>query len=283
MTTFSSREALAKLTAIKPNDGWSIEREQVSPSSHITMRLLRRNVPLSDTPFLDIHYDLSQHAVVGVLTDDGSSCQVLVDTTTGKPASSNKIKIVSCKGSYKYKPLPMQSTSRATTTANMTPPGTADLSSQDKKLLEDYVKQALIVVAALVILKVLVSTMLIVVALPLLYIYLLSTCPPMESFDAKQQLKRVLRGYHLDDADPRKPKGILEEWTARLTATVTTELATLPGYTVEMLPLANALVWTSVSVPTANLQCYWIGANHRWYYIGSRELDSSATARPHQD
>ncbi|KAL3897689.1 MAG: hypothetical protein SGARI_006863 [Bacillariaceae sp.] len=136
-------------------------------------------------------------------------------------------------------------------------------------------------VAGVVLLKVLFATMLIIVVLPLLYFYLLSTCPAMDTFDGKQQLKRVLRGYHLDVADPRKPKGMWEEWTARLTATVTTELATMPGYTVEMLPLAGAVVWTSMSVPTANLQCYWVGANHQWYYVGSRELE--ATPRPHQD
>jgi hypothetical protein len=292
----SSETALNKLKSIKPNDGWSI---QISPSTK-TMKLLRRNVPLSDdTSFLDIHYDKGLNVVVGVLTEDGSICQVLVEVNTGNP-HSGRVKIVSCSEEYRYQIK--SSTNRSTTDASPTTTSTtapvtstntptlSDLSSQEKQVLEVYVKNALMLVAAAFVLKFLFSTMLIVLVLPLLYGYLYSTCPPADSFDGKQQLKRVLRGYHLPDAHPQKPKGLLEEWTARLTATVTTELATLPGYTVEMMPLAGAGIWTSMSVPTANLQCYWIGANHQWYYVGSRELEPTTTGnappsirRPHQN
>jgi hypothetical protein len=148
-----------------------------------------------------------------------------------------------------------------------------ELSAADKQLMETYVKYALIAVAAVVILKILASTIVIVAIFPLLFAYGISTCPPASTFDAKQQLKRVLRGHHLPESHPQKPKGFFEETVARVAATVTAELATLPGYSVEMTPLAGAAIWTSVQVPTANLQCYWLGANHQWYYIGSRELE----------
>jgi hypothetical protein len=292
MTTVSSQTALEKLKSLKPNDGWSI---QESPSSK-SMKLLRRNVPLSDnTAFLDIHYDKGLNMVVGVLTEDGSICQVLVDMNTGKPHSGG-VKTVSCSTEYRYHrsttdtSTPSSSTSTTTPSISTSTPASSDLSSQDKQLLEVYVKNALMFVAAAVVLKILFSTMLIVLVLPLLYGYLYSTCPPVDSFDAKKQLKRAIRGYHLPDAHPQKPKGLLEEWSARLTATVTTELATLPGYSVEMMPIASAVIWTSMSVPTVNLKCYWIGANHQWYYVGSRELEPTTTEnaapsmrRPHQD
>jgi hypothetical protein len=286
-TTVSSQKALAYLQAVKPNDGWAIQN---SGDNNKTMKLLRRNVPVSDSAFLDIHYDVKRQVVVGVLTQDGSTCQVLVDAQTKKPV--NGVKIVSCKD-YQYTPRTTNNNNVSTFATPSIPTNTPpnDLSSEEKQLLEVYVKNALMVVAAVIVLKVLFSTMLIVVVLPLLYGYLYSTCPPIDSFDAKQQLKRVLRGYHLPDAHPSKPKGLLEEWTARLTATVTTELATLPGYSVEMMPLGGAIIWTSMSVPTANLQCYWVGANHQWYYVGSRELDAAAngnatrtaTTRPHHE
>ncbi|KAG7344924.1 hypothetical protein IV203_032455 [Nitzschia inconspicua] len=284
-STASSQKALAYLKAVKPNDGWSIETISLSPSSGNKtdsilrrMKLLRRNVPVSDTSFLDIHYDVKQQVVVGVLTKDGSTCQVLVDGQTKKPVS--QVKIVSCPDYQYIIPNTNRSGEGAASSSSFSSETVGvpqDLSPQEKQLMEIYVKNALIAMAVLIAVKVLFSTMFIIVVLPLLYGFLYSTCPPMESFDAKQQLKRVLRGYHLSDTDPRKPKGVLEEWTARLAATVTTELATLPGYSVEMLPLGGAAIWTSMSVPTANLQCYWIGANHQWYYIGSRELDSTTT------
>lgn len=297
--TVASQKALAYLKAAKPNDGWAIQATTTTDDNNKKMiMLLRRNVPVSDTSFLDIHYDIKQQVVVGVLTDDGSTCQVLVDAQTKKPVS--QVRIVSCESSYQYAAAaaatatssgtsrrnPAANADRTTPTSNN---NNNDLSSQEKQLLEGYVKNALIAVAAVIALKVLFSTMLVVVVLPLLYGYLYSTCPTMDSFDAKQQLKRVLRGYHLPDAHPQKPKGLLQEWTSRIAATVTTELATLPGYTVEMWPvLPQAVIWTSMSVPTANLQCYWVGANHQWYYVGSRELttDQDATTptiRPHYD
>mmetsp|Transcript_25107 Transcript_25107/g.43961 ORF Transcript_25107/g.43961 Transcript_25107/m.43961 type:complete len:291 (-) Transcript_25107:271-1143(-) len=288
-TTVSSQKALSHLKSIRPNDGWSIVR-----SDDGGMKLLRRSVPLSDVSFLDIHFDGNGNgAVVGVLTRDGSECQVLV-SQDGKPV--NGVQTVSV-SNYEYKTAAATTSATASATRSSTTTSTTTtgepLSDADKQLMEEYTKYALMAIGAVIALKVLASSMMsiLVVLLPLLYLYGLSTCPPIETFDAKKELKRVLRGHHLPDTHPQKPKGVLEEWTARLTATVTTELATLPGYSVEMMPLGGAAVWTNMQVPTANLQCYWLGANHRWYYVGSRELEAttgtttsrSSTTRPHQD
>jgi hypothetical protein len=45
-----------------------------------------------------------------------------------------------------------------------------------------------------------------VLAFPVVYLYLVQNCPKMESFNAKKELKRVLRGVHLAEDDPNKPK-----------------------------------------------------------------------------
>lgn len=75
-----------------------------------------------------------------------------------------------------------------------------------------------------------------ILLLPLLYFYLVSCCPQASSFDGRKELKRVLRGKHLPEDHPEKPKSSLEKFAAKVTASVTTELATLPGYTTEMTP-----------------------------------------------
>ena len=48
----------------------------------------------------------------------------------------------------------------------------------------------------------------------------MSTCPTNETFEAKKELKRVLRGYYKSDADPSKPKNFLEKALAKVNATV---------------------------------------------------------------
>jgi hypothetical protein len=123
---------------------------------------------------------------VGVLMQDGSTCQVLVDTQTKKHV--NGVKIVSCKD-YQYIPRTSNSIHSAFATPSVpTNTPSNDLSSKEKQLLEVYVKNALMAVATVIDSKVLFFTVLIVVVLPLLYGYLYSTCPPINSFDAKPQL-----------------------------------------------------------------------------------------------
>ena len=71
----------------------------------------------------------------------------------------------------------------------------------------------------------------------------------------------------------------LEKLAAKVTATVTTELATLPGYTTEMTPFFKptpAAILVCMSVPTVNMQYYWVGAKGEWYFVFSKEIKPNA-------
>ena len=63
----------------------------------------------------------------------------------------------------------------------------------------------------------------------------MSTCPTNESFDAKRELKRVLRGDYKADTDPSKPKNFLEKALAKVTASVEAEAAAFAGCNVEII------------------------------------------------
>lgn len=103
-----------------------------------------------------------------------------------------------------------------------------------------------------------------------LTIILYCTCPSNASFDAKRELKRVLRGAHLPEDHPEKPKTWLEKTTAKITASVTTELATVTGYEVNMMSLAGCVSIACVRVPSVGRECYWVGVCNCWYYVMQR-------------
>lgn len=234
------------------------------------MRLLRRNVPLSDNFFLDIHYCPKEKFVVGVLTSDGTTCQVLVDEQ-GKPLTGVRVVSVTSYDPKKTDPPTAGGTTshRSTTTVDPLIPNFTP--EQNKQ----FVQYSLLFIGALILLKILASAdlaSLYLLALPLLYLYAVQTCPTMDSFDAKKELKRVLRGAHLPEDHPNKPKGLLEELAARVAASVTTELATFPGYELDMTSLGGAVWIADVRVPSAKLQGYWVGAFNKWYYITSYEI-----------
>lgn len=127
---------------------------------------------------------------------------------------------------------------------------------------------------AVAMMRVLVDAMYVVYifAFPAVFVYAIMTCPPIESFDAKKELKRVLRGYHLPENDPNKPKGFIEKAYAKVTASVTTELATGMGYEVTLYPFLGAAIVAAVRVPGANMDCYWIGAFGKWRYLFQQEI-----------
>jgi hypothetical protein len=87
--SITSQPASTHPRAIKPNDGWKAEKD-----AQCSLTLLRRNVPLVDNSFLDIHYNSNQNVVAGVLTQDGEICQVLVDESR-RPVSGVRIVSVS--------------------------------------------------------------------------------------------------------------------------------------------------------------------------------------------
>ena len=68
-----------------------------------------------------------------------------------------------------------------------------------------------------------------VIAVALLFWVMHKDCPSDDSFDSKRQLKRVLRGHHLAEDDPHKPKGFWGQNFARLGASLATELPSAMG------------------------------------------------------
>ena len=284
----SSDVALDHLQRIKPNDGWSIENKSGRLSNLV--RLTRRKVPLTDSYFLDIHYDATNtRQVVGILTTSSSGsggkvqAQVLVDSD-GRPMS-NKIALISVSG------YPAKRTSHGTSTTNTrtttaTPQSNTGYSATNLPSISDAQNRDLVMYggAALVsaiLFRILATSIasLSILLVPIAYFYLLSTCPTTESFDAKRELKRILRGHHLPEDHPDKPRGILSETIARIQASVTTEIATLPGYEITMVPIAGAALIVCVRVPSVEKDFYWIGAAKRWTYFYEVDIRNDGNSR----
>lgn len=194
------KEALTHLKNLKPYDGWTIEIH----SSTKEVRLLRRSIALTDNYFRDIHYDVVSGNVVGILLrGPPTKAQILVDDR-GKPLGKTPAIIVittwSPPGSNKA------SSSRQYSSGAAAPPrGEPALSEQQNQMLMKYAGYAVMIAIAA---KALMGafTTLAFLALPFLYLYATSTLPPVESFEAKKELKRVMRGHHLPEDHPDKPK-----------------------------------------------------------------------------
>ncbi len=234
----SSNEALQYLKRVKPLDGWTV---QVHPKL-VGVRLLRRNVPLTDTYFFDIHLDPSTRCVVGILTSSSrngdnkqqAQAQVLVDAK-GVPLPSRPVQLMTVTS---WKPTQLKpsttTTASATTTTSSTTVSARD--EENMQLLKFVWKHALVLIVGLSVARVLFTAVFFVymVTIPILFLYMVQTCPEESTFDAKKELKRVLRGYHLPEDHPEKPKGFWKETLARVTASVVTELSTGLGYEISM-------------------------------------------------
>lgn len=206
----SSSAVLKFLKSKKPLDGWSVERKSSSSS---LVRLTRRNVPLTESYFIDLHRDIDTGNVVGILTRPGrnGTCQgqILVDSS-GKPAGNN-IQLMTV-SSW----VPSASTAQRTQTTSSSSASATSARREATPTLSDESNRDILRYAAgffgvLLALRVVAqATALIALGLPLFYLYLVQTCPPIASFDAKKELKRVLRGHHLPEDHPNKPKGTID-------------------------------------------------------------------------
>lgn len=270
-----SQAALTYLRTILPQDGWSVQKDNVA-----LMKLYRRNVALSDDSFLDIHYDWEQNLVVGVVTVDGQTCQVLIDET-GKPVSG----IRSCSVSN-YDPTSSMdvrfeqarkiatiAASASTSAAPSTKPSSSNNPTTDEKLSPqqnvDIVKFALMAWAIAIGVKVLKMLaraadwkVLYLSLNSLIYVFALQTRPSTGSFDSDEELKRVLRRRRL----PEDPKGFfkgLAGLAARVSASFTAEV---PEYKLDFINAGVALL-ADVKVPSAQKEYYWVGAFGKWYYV----------------
>ena len=142
---------------------------------------------------------------------------------------------------------------------------------------QEMLKWAVMLIGALTILKTLASAFwqIALGSFPALFLYLRHTCPSKESFDKRKELKRVLRGHHLADDHPDKPKGYLESIMAKATASVTAETAVLSGTEVQLTSYQGACILVELKVPTINVIFYWIGIAGSWRYLFSRKIDGS--------
>jgi hypothetical protein len=241
----SSECALQQLRKIKPNAGWDVE--YMAGSSRL-MRLTCRKVPVTDKYFFDIHYDSGSNKVVGIClpvscmtTNNKAQGQILVDCSTGRLAGT-KIDRISVSG-YNYVPT------------------LTDAETRDIFLCAiAWAATALFGLSRLI------------VPAASAYLYLVYTCPSMESFDGKKEIKLIFSGDHLPENHPHKPNGLFSEALARTKASVATELATGPGNEVTMLPLAGAVVLAWARVPVVNMDLYWIGAYHQWWFVYGAKL-----------
>jgi len=214
----SSDAALQHLRQIKPTDGWKVEIRKGTTGVPL-VRLSRRGVPVTDSYFLDVVYDAPTNQVVGILAapkGGKAQAQVLVDQK-GKPVSGMNLLGV------RYPPVPPSSSSSASTQTTRTTTSRSNNNTAASPTLTDAQNRDLLfyggsAIAAAVVFRLVFNAMfgLYVLAFPLVYLYLVLNCPTAESFDAKKELKRILRGHHLPENHPQKPKGVLEEAFSRI-------------------------------------------------------------------
>lgn len=273
-----ARVALHHLNLLKPYDGWSIDTyETRAKDGRIKAQLIlrRRNVALSDTGFDDILFDKGTGTVVGVISSSPLSVHssiekkkaaVLVERDGIVSRRRREINIeVAREAPHDNTHSSVHESSKKTSIS----------SEQNKKILQ----YGGAILGSAVLLNIfsdviqMFSLSLSFLLLPFIIIAAL-TCPNMTTFNAKKELKRVLRGQHLPEDHPEKPKGWLAETTARFTASVATELASGLGYEVEHRPLGCA-IFTTVKLNSVDTECYWIGAFNKWYFIMQRKLNTS--------
>lgn len=286
MSSFTE-EALLHLKRVKPLDGWSVDTYRSSSTSEPKKMLCRRNVPLADDGFTDIYYDRnSSGCVIGVtepipkdtttttssivvkgvvlVEADGSVARarnISVRWTTPSTAPSTKLHADKPLRAEPSSPNMMTSASSGSTTPTL-------LSDEENKQL---LKMAFYVICLSVLLKVVLTSAwaaFYLLILPVLILYAMQTIPSNPSFDAKRELKRVLRGENLPADHPEKPKTWLEQTLSRVGATVAAEVAMgLGGYEVSLTNVLGVAKVAYVRLPMAKMNCYWLGIWGRWYYV----------------
>ena len=304
-----TKAAIRHLLLLKPTDGYSAESYQ-SSSGRVQVLLRRRNVQLGETSgFEDLVLDPDTKCVVGVteyidplhkyargvvlVEKDGSVCRdhrevrrltVPSGVASQQPSSNN----TATNGDRRREPPATQRQANPQNNTTIGGPSTVLSDAVDAVAaltrgdpLTSRHNLALVysigfVLVATSILRVILSAMFAIwiLAFPLAYLCGVQACPTNASFDAKRELKRVMRGHQLPEDHPDKPRGWLAENLARVAATVTTELATgLSGYEVEMWDVAGAAKVATVRVASINAECVWIGWFGRWTYVYQREIE----------
>ena len=262
--------ALNHLRRLKPLDGYSAESYLSTSGKHF-VRLKRRNVPFRDDDgFLDIVVHNSRVIGIQILTASGSVGRgILLVDEAGKPCNDNTQITVDMTNvlTTTFSSTAASSVRSSTNTAAHTnPPFSNNINN------ETILHYAAMAFAGLLFLKIIVNVFssLAFLILPFMYFYACSNCPATDSFDAKKELKRVMRGAHLPKE--QQPKGFFEQGLNRIAASIGTELATSLGYEVKVTDYFGVAKLSSVKVPVAGYEYYWIGIINRWQYVGQREL-----------
>ena len=297
--------ALRHLRRVKPEDGWSADT-YLSSRGRRMVRLKRRNVALGDRGGYEdlVHDSEGSGSVVGltgyvdpvrkygrgeVLVEAGGEvCRVpreAARVTMAAPASGPSGGAVGVgggggapsAGAQGAAPLDPEAVLRVGLEAiSALLRGEALTPDQNGGLARLVLGLAGLALVLRAVLSVLFGLWILI--LPLAYLYGVQTCPDPDSFDAKRELKRVLRGANLPEDHPDRPRGWLAENLARAAASVTTELAAgLGGYTTTLRSwLGGAVTVATVRVPGMNATCYWVGAFGRWTYVMQREIQPGA-------
>uniref|UniRef100_A0A7S4VK19 Uncharacterized protein n=2 Tax=Ditylum brightwellii TaxID=49249 RepID=A0A7S4VK19_9STRA len=275
-------EALKHLQSIKPTDGF-ITESYLTTDGTTLIRLKRRGISLSEKGYLEIVHDASSTGcVVGITSygagnvgrgvvlveKNGAVCRDLRDIRVilRNPAASNV-------GNLRAMQQEREDNINRARNSQQTRGATEIISEEDnKQILQFFV----LAVLGLIVLRALTSALLglYILGLPLLYMYAISTAPSLESFDAKKELKRVLRGENLPEDHPDKPKDWLSQTLARVAASVTTEVAGLGGYEVTMTDYLGACKVASVNLLAANQVFYWVGVFGKWRFVTRRDVES---------
>jgi len=286
-----TEEALRHLKNVKPLDGWSVDI-YINASGKRLVMLRRRNVPLGSSGFEDIV--LHDQIVVGITSytaaigdakygkglslveKDGTVCRtprdIRVRLTEVKPSADRELNASRerMRADRERARASVASRDRASASEPATSNGILPLSDEANKQLLTYFFFG---VCALTVLKTAFALISVsIVFLPITYLYASQTCPSRESFDAKKELKRVMRGEQLPEDHPDKPKDWLSQSIARVSSSIGTELATSLGYEVSLTDYFGACCVASVRVPTIDLDFYWIGAFGKWRFLMQREI-----------
>lgn len=190
-----SEAALQHLRRIKPLDGYSIESYTATANGKKLVRLKRRNILLphdGHAGFLEIVVvkQMNGLRIVGIqdLTSNGDAGRgvVLVDRE-GRVCKGDEVVTVDMANVLNSASSTSEFSSSAST------PATRSFDNTNNELLFQY---GPMVIGAMVLLKLIFAAVngLAILLLPLVYFYALQNCPSSDTFDAKRELKRVMRG-----------------------------------------------------------------------------------------
>jgi len=290
-----TKKAFAHLNNIKPYDGWSIDMYVSSSGQNLCM-LKRRNAPLSNRGFVELALEKEKGCVVGIVSHIGvtGTCayargvalveqngklirgakemRFTIDKIQGQRQKDGQ-KLKEAQAEFKQNKERAKDSVRnpdrgernsgvdsITSSSTVIPEGLTDEQNQQ------LIKLAMIVIGIATLFRILYSAYF-VLAAPVVTLYLMNTCPKTDTFDAKKELKRVLRGEYMPDNHREKPKNWLEETVTRLQATVTAEVATGLGHEVFFTNIFGLCILVTVHIPVMKIKLYYVGICDRWRYV----------------